>query len=216
MLIFGGSQLREIGDWEGHPVAVSAIKIVIAAKGLYVIIFNFPGKKLQIALKIDYRFSRLQMTIIRLLFVLLIGFAFMFVVQPSFFTGGTITLEDVTPEDWVGGQYRFGAGIVFVASSLGSLIWYGLASYYNDRDNRLSVQGFRIIWASLSLLPFASILLSLFLFQESRQAIPYLAFFYVLDALWLFWVATAISTPESLKYGVVPGSYFLRHLPFLK
>jgi hypothetical protein len=44
----------------------------------------------------------------------------------------------------------------------------------------------------------------------SAQAVPSLLFLFLLDGAILFWLATAISTPNrALKY-IVPGSFYLR------
>ena len=105
---------------------------------------------------------------------------------------------------------------MFFLSCLVTLIWYGVTFYFNDRDRKPGIQLFRGLWAALTLLPFFGVIWALSLITEGQEVVTSLAVLYVLDAIFLFWFATAISTPEALKYAIIPGSFYLRHLPFLK
>ena len=161
------------------------------------------------------------MTTLRLIFVFIIGYAVMFFLQRNLFLDGTIEIPVYTREEliyWLLKYYNTSAQIVFFLSCLATLIWYGVTSYFNDRDRKPGIQLFRVLWAALTLLPLVSILWALSRIPEEvwEYVVTYLASFYVLDVILLFWFATAISTPEALKYAVIPGSFCLRHLPFFK
>lgn len=160
------------------------------------------------------------MTTFRIIFVFAIGYGVMFIWQKSLITTGNLPFGQIRsvpdPFDWAEQYYQPATLIVFLLSCLATLIWYGVASYFNDRDRKPGIKIFRGLWAALTLLPFFAILWAISSITEGEEVVPSLVLFYVLDVIWLFWFGTAISTPEALKYGVVPGSYYLRHLPFLK
>ena len=150
---------------------------------------------------------------IRLFATVFAGSICLFVLQPPLFLSGAIELISVEPEEWVDFEYKTGAQIVFVTSLLSTLVWYGVASYFNHLDKRPSMMVFKGIWWGLFLLAGSSILLAVVVFNESNEALLWLVFLYTLDAVLLFWLATAVSTPVSFKTGVIPGSGIIRRLP---
>jgi hypothetical protein len=150
--------------------------------------------------------------LIPLLAIIAIGYILTMIIQPSLFSNGLITPDIVKVEDWIRYQYSKSARIVFVLSSLASFIWFGIALYYNNKDRRPGIQFMRLIWGGLSFIPVLSIIWALSSLQEGKDASGALLLLFIVDGSLLFWLGTAFSTPESFKYGVIPGSYYLRHL----
>jgi hypothetical protein len=152
--------------------------------------------------------------LIPLLAIMAIGYILTMIIQPWLFTSGLITFNLIGGDidKWIRYEYSDSAMIVFVLSSLASFIWFGIALYYNDKDRQPGIQFMRLIWGGLSFIPVLSIIWSLSIFQEGKDASGALLLLFPVDGILLFWLGTALSTPESFKYGVIPGSYYLRHL----
>jgi hypothetical protein len=51
---------------------------------------------------------------------------------------------------------------------------------------------------------------AVFYINRSSEAQLSLIFFFLLDAIWLYWLPTATSSPEAVKY-IPPFAFFLRH-----
>ena len=157
--------------------------------------------------------------IFRIAVVLFAGAFVMLTIQPLFFTSGQLQIDDqnTDPSLWVNEYYFLAAWRVWALSSIATVGWCLVASFFDDWDRTdRHYTYFKFVWGGFSLLSFVSVLWALFVLRESNQAVFFLAIMFVLDASWLFWWATAIATPGSLKSPIVPGSYFLRRLPGLK
>ncbi len=148
--------------------------------------------------------------IIRIIVLSLVGAALVFLVQPWLYKSGAISLSDVDPESWVGGNYTNGAAIVFAVAVISTALWYLVGAKAKVRGAH-DVSRMGLIWWLFMLLPILGIGVALYFFNGSKDALLSLASFYVFDVLFLFWFSTAINSPLAVKF-LVPGSFFLRRL----
>lgn len=110
---------------------------------------------------------------------------------------------------WLASDYTLSALIVFFTCLVATLVWIvftSLSSFYGAKE----VDRSRIVWWLLGLLPVASIGITVFWLNRLPSAQASLLGFFVLDELLLYWLPTATSSPESVKY-IPPGSAFIRH-----
>jgi hypothetical protein len=151
---------------------------------------------------------------IRILSVSIVGAILMFLVQPWLYQSGMVPITQVEVETWISEKYTVGAAIVFSAALVATLFWYVSAL-------RAKVTAFneasplRLVWGLLLLLPIISICVALYFYNDSNEALLPLTFMYVADVMWVYWFATAISSPGLLKF-IPPGAFTVRHLIGLK
>lgn len=154
--------------------------------------------------------------IIRIVVISLIGAVLMFLVQPWLYRSGIVPVDVPDIDEWIAGIYTPGATIVFTGSVISAGVWYVIASRAKIRGGS-DVPQMAGLWWLLGLLPVLSICIALYFFRGTddapgtEAALLSLTGFYIFDVLLIFWLSTAISSPGSLKYGAVPGSYFIRH-----
>ena len=152
--------------------------------------------------------------VIRILSVAIVGAILMFLVQPWLYQSGIVPITQVESETWLAEKYSVGAAIVFSTALVATLLWYVSAL-------RAKVTAFneasplRLVWGLLLLLPIIGICVALFFYNNSSEALLPLTFMYVIDVVWVYWFATAISSPGLLKF-IPPGSFTVRHLIGLK
>lgn len=147
--------------------------------------------------------------IIRIIIFSIVGAALMFWVQRWVYASKAIAIRDVPVDRWLGSDYTTSALIVFGVCVLTTVLWYvltAIASYTKSSDARR----WTLVWWLFGLLPLASIGITVFFINRSQQAQLSLLGFFVLDALVLYWLPTATSSPEPVKY-IPPGAYFVRH-----
>lgn len=149
--------------------------------------------------------------ITRIVILVIVGAFLMFVLQPLPYARQIIYLSDVTDiEFWVSNFYMRGALIVFLASVLATVIWVAFA--VTTKDHRAeAVSRSQVIWWIIGLIPLIAIGIAIGIYKGSNDALLSLTFFYVIDVLVIFWLATTTSTPGSLMY-VPPFSYVMRDL----
>ncbi|BAZ14188.1 hypothetical protein NIES4071_60280 [Calothrix sp. NIES-4071] len=150
--------------------------------------------------------------IIRIIVFSLIGLALMFLVQRGLYENRLLAITDVRRiTTWVEDYYLRGATIVFTASVVAAVSWYVFAVNAKPR-NAEDVASWRVVWWLLSLLPVLSIFIAIYIISDgSKQALGSLVLLFTLDALLLYWLTTAASSPKALMY-IPPGAFILRRL----
>ncbi|MEY3828126.1 MAG: hypothetical protein RLZZ148_2953 [Cyanobacteriota bacterium] len=153
-----------------------------------------------------------QTEVIRTVLVTIAGVFLMLVVQPSLYQAGQINLQDVEPAEWLTNRYYPSAAIVLGACLTLQVLWYVLALKFKGDEREVGKKQQQ--WWILLTGVFVSIVVALFVStfgdKGSFQALPSLLAFFLLDGAIIYWLATAISTPNrALKY-IVPGSFYLR------
>lgn len=151
---------------------------------------------------------------IRILSVGIVGAILMFLVQPWLFQSGVLPITQVEVEPWISEKYTVGAAIVFSTALVATILWYTSAlrakvTTFNESSPM------RLAWGLLLLIPIVGICVALYFYNDSNEALLPLTFMYVIDIVWVYWFATAISSPGLLKF-IPPGSFTVRHLIGLK
>jgi hypothetical protein len=151
---------------------------------------------------------------IRILSVGIVGAILMFLVQPWLYQSGVIPITQVEVDTWIAEKYMIGAAIVFGTALVATIAWYISAlrakvTTFNESSP------LRLVWALLLLVPIIGICVALYFYNDSSEALLPLTFMYVIDIVWVYWFATAISSPGLLKF-IPPGSFTVRHLIGLK
>jgi hypothetical protein len=150
--------------------------------------------------------------IIRVIVFYLVGAALMFWGQPFLYINQIIGLSDVQEtETWVSDFYLPAAGIVFGGCLLATIIWLVITAI-SKADRSEDIQKSSLWWWLIGLLPVISICVAIALYKDgSAEAQISLAAFFVLDFLWLYWLATATSTPGLFMF-IPPLSRQIRSL----
>jgi len=155
--------------------------------------------------------------LIRAIVIILIGVGLMLGLQPWLFVSETIFLGDVELADWVP-SYAIGTYIVLGTTLMVTVIWFLLTSFAKPSGGVVDVPLWRVWWFVLLLFPVIAICVSLYFFNPtdipgtpSRDALVWLAFFYPLDVLWIYWLSTVTSTPRMFLY-VPPLGLLIRQL----
>ncbi|MEH2284790.1 MAG: hypothetical protein V7K90_26295 [Nostoc sp.] len=147
--------------------------------------------------------------IIRIIIFSVIGAALMFLGQRLVYENQIIPIQKIPFDTWLGSDYITAALIMFGVSMLSTIIWCVLAAT-NRFTNGNSTGFWTLTWWLLGLLPMASIGFTVFYINRSDEAQFSLMGFFLLDAVWLYWLSTATSSPEAVKY-IPPGAFFIRH-----
>lgn len=156
---------------------------------------------------------------LRMGIMILIGAVIIFFIQPLPYKSGWpfFILNDVNPSNWVNNEYTLGAGIVFGVSSLLAIIWYVIGSKAKITGS-WDTSTKKFLWVIFLIISVAVAVISAavswkFLPGASQDAKYSLSFLFVLDAVWLYWLTTAISSPQNsdLEY-IPPFADFLRPL----
>ncbi|MBD2337778.1 hypothetical protein H6G64_12385 [Calothrix sp. FACHB-156] len=147
--------------------------------------------------------------IIRIIILSIIGAALMFLGQRLIYENQIIPIQKVPLKSWLGTDYITATIIMFAVSMFSTIIWCVLAAvsrFINGRSTSLWI----LIWWLLGLLPMAAIGFTVFFINRSDEAQFSLMGFFLLDTVWLYWLSTATSSPEAVKY-IPPGAFFVRH-----
>ena len=153
--------------------------------------------------------------LVRAIVIILLGIGLMLGLQPWLFASGTIFLEDVELQEWVP-SYAVGTYLVLGTTLLVTIIWLLLTSLVKPSGGVVDVPLWRVWWFVLHLFPIVAICVALYYFNPSRQdpsqdALLWLALFYPLDVLWMYWLTTVTSTPKQFLY-VPPLGLIIRKI----
>jgi hypothetical protein len=152
--------------------------------------------------------------VIRILSVAIVGAVLMFLVQPWLYQSGIVPITQVEVETWLSEKYTVGAAIVFSTALVATILWY-VSALRAKVTSFNEASPLRLVWGLLLLVPIIGICVALFFYNDSSEALLPLTFMYVVDIVWVYWFATAISSPGLLKF-IPPGSFTVRHLIGLK
>jgi len=150
--------------------------------------------------------------LIRTITFLLLGAILMFLVQPLLYQNqfSFFFIGDQPVDTWISNEYTPGATLVFCVTSAMAIAWY----FWSSRakiSRAEQVQGWRLTWWLMGVVPMLSIGAAIGFFNTSPDGLATLTFCFVVDVLILYWVSTATSSPVPVKY-VPPLSSFLRPL----
>ena len=96
------------------------------------------------------------------------------------------------------------------AAGFASLLWYGLAQW-GFKINRWKDTGKRSWWILLFFLPILAIILSVIFVERSQSGLRFeQCFFFLINGLLSYYLATMLCSPSSFKYTPVGAKYF-RH-----
>jgi len=147
--------------------------------------------------------------IIRIIIFSIIGAAVMFLGQRLIYENQIIPIQKVPLNTWLGTDYTTSALIMFAVCIIATVIWCILAAISRFNDGG-STGRWMLMWWLLGLLPMITIVFTVFFINRSDEARMSLMGFFVLDTLLLYWLPTATSSPEAVKY-IPPGAFLLRH-----
>jgi hypothetical protein len=100
--------------------------------------------------------------------------------------------------------------IVFLVSATCAVVWYRRTLKWNVHYAPKDKGAARGTWGSILLFPLLSIAVALFVWgNASPKAFPWLAGFLVIDMLVIYWLSTALSTPD-LMVPAVPCATMVR------
>jgi hypothetical protein len=148
--------------------------------------------------------------LIRIITIVVLGAALVFVLQPWLYQSQTLFLSDQDVETWLTDQYMPGAYLVGGVAIAATFLWYFLSSGAKILSSKDTSQ-WRLLWWVILLIPVLSIGGAIAFFNKSRDALLTLTILYVLDVLVLFWLPTATSSPLPTKF-LPPGSFLMRRL----
>jgi hypothetical protein len=152
------------------------------------------------------------MELIRTITFLGLGAILMFLVQPMLYQNQLLFfyISDQPVDTWISNEYTPGATLVFCVASGMALFWY----FWSARAKVAmaeQIQGWRLTWWLLGVVPVVSIGAAIGLWNTSPDGLASLTFCFVVDVLILYWLSTATSSPTPVKY-VPPLSAILRPL----
>lgn len=147
--------------------------------------------------------------IIRIIIFNIIGAVVMFLGQRFIYQNQIIPIQKVPLDAWLGADYTTAALIMFLVCMFSTIIWCLMAvlSKFTDSSNTGS---WMLFWWLLGIIPMVAIVVTVFFINRSDEAQFSLMVFFLLDAMWLYWLTTATSSPEAVKY-IPPGAFFIRH-----
>lgn len=119
-----------------------------------------------------------------------------------------IPSEDMPLEDWLY-NFRYWAIIGIVVAGAVSIFWYVMTQWlFNFNDWKQA--NVRTVWALLFLIPLAMFILA-FLFTPPPQEGGWLAYlFYFLNGVLCYYFATALCSPDCVKYSPLLASQVWR------
>jgi hypothetical protein len=147
--------------------------------------------------------------IIRIIIFSIIGAAVMFLGQRLIYENQIIPTQKTPVGTWLGTDYTTASLIMFGVCIAATVIWCILAAISRFNDGG-STGRWMLMWWLLGLLPMITIVFTVFFINRSDEARMSLMGFFVLDTLLLYWLPTATSSPEAVKY-IPPGAFLLRH-----
>lgn len=135
----------------------------------------------------------------------------MFWGQRWLFDSGNIALLR-TPafiSQWLGSDYMPAAAVVFFICLLFTVLWCVLATlnrFPMIKGNR----GWALVWWIFGIFPLAASIIAAVVVNRLPDAQISLMLFFGIDSLILYWLSTALFSPEPVKY-TPPGSFLIRH-----
>ena len=148
--------------------------------------------------------------ITRLIICLLIGALIIFIVQPWLYQSRVVKITDVPDiKDWIGNYYMIQAAIVFSISLVSVIFWSVAGIRSKASGGELKV--WRTTWYVLLFVNVLSIFIAIYLRKVSDDALLSSAFFLFFDVVWVFWLGTALSSPNLFMY-LPPGSGKIRRV----
>lgn len=96
------------------------------------------------------------------------------------------------------------------AAGFASFLWYGLAQW-GFKINRWEDAGKRLWWIFLFFLPILAIILSIIFVERAQSGLRFeQCFFFLINGLLSYYLATMLCSPSSFKFTPVGAKYF-RH-----
>ncbi len=136
----------------------------------------------------------------RLIICLIIGALLMFLAQPWLYQARVIRITDVpNVKDWVSSYYTIEAVIVFGVSVFSVLFWV-FSAIKSKASGGHELRTWRSIWYVLLFLNVLSIFIAIYFKKGSSDAVLSSASFFFLDIVWIFWIGTAVSSPNLFTY----------------
>jgi hypothetical protein len=147
--------------------------------------------------------------IVRIIIFTVIGAALMFLGQRLIYENQIVPIQKISLDSWLAADYTTAALIMFGVCMFSTIVWCVLAATSKFTDGS-KTGSWMLLWWLLGLLPMAGIAITVFFINRSDEAQISLMGFFVLDTLLLYWLPTATSSPEAVKY-IPPGAFLLRH-----
>lgn len=148
--------------------------------------------------------------ITRLIICLIIGALIIFIGQPWLYESRIIRITDVPNiKDWIGNYYMIQAAIVFSIALVSVIFWSVAGIKAKATGNEL--RAWRTIWYLLLFVNVLSIFIAIYLKKVSDDALVSSALLLLFDVIWIFWLGTALSSPNLFMY-LPPGSGKLRRV----
>ena len=144
----------------------------------------------------------------------IIGGGLLMLLQRALFAtgaGGLIQTTPLTRQVYAANHFTPAALVVFLVSATCAVVWYRRtlkrSVHYAPKDKGAA----RVTWGLILLFPLLSIIVALFFWgNASPKAVSWLAGFLVIDVLVIYWLSTALSTPD-LMVPTVPGASLVRN-----
>jgi hypothetical protein len=147
--------------------------------------------------------------ITRLIICLLIGALIIFIAQPWLYQARIVKVTDVPNiKIWIGKYYMNQAAVAFVISLI-SVIFWTVAGIKSKAGNHSELKVWRGVWYGLLFFNVLSIFIAIYLNKVSDDALLSLTLFLLFDVIWLFWLGTALTSPNLFMY-LPPGSEKIR------
>ena len=147
--------------------------------------------------------------ITRLIICLLVGALMIFIGQPWLYQSRVIRITDVPNiQDYIGNYYMVQAAIVF-AMSLVSVVFWSVSGIKSKAETHSQLQGWRGIWYGLLFVNVLSIFIAIYFTRVSDDALISSALLLLFDVIWIFWLGTALSSPNLFMY-LPPGAEKIR------
>jgi len=144
--------------------------------------------------------------IIRIIAISLVGALLMFWLQPQIYNARLIALDVKSLTTWLRDSYSTAAFIVFGTAVFATIVWTIMTATAKVQTGQ-EVLGWQLTWWLIGLIPLIGICLALWLF--GKTALYSLTGFFVLDAIILYWLTTATSSPGLFKR-IPPGASLFR------
>ena len=148
--------------------------------------------------------------ITRLIICLIIGALIIFLGQPKIYDLRIVRITDIPDlKEWIGSYYMNQAAIVFVISLISVIFWS--ISAVRSKANGSELKTWQGVWYALLFVNVLSIFLAIYLNKVSDDALLSSAFFLLFDVIWIFWLGTALSSPNLFMY-LPPGAGTIRRV----
>ncbi len=148
--------------------------------------------------------------ITRLIICLIIGALIIFLGQPKIYDLRIVRITDIPDlKEWIGSYYMNQAAIVFVSSLISVIFWS--ISAVRSKANGSELKTWQGVWYTLLFVNVLSIFIAIYLNKVSDDALLSSAFFLLFDVIWIFWLGTALSSPNLFMY-LPPGAGTIRRV----